>query len=103
MATAGPEQLLDKLPFLSLNPDEVRPQLVHRWSEYMKRWAQPDHPTLMPWREFMNLSNDDFVPAARALIDSWQSLPKQRINGVLRIFRAGRAHCCLILLIGTLR
>ena len=83
MATAGPEQLLDKLPFLSLGDDELRPKLVRRWSDYMKRWAQPDHPALMPWREFMNLGDDDFAEKAQTLIGSWQSLPEQRVNRLL--------------------
>ncbi len=83
VATAGPEQLLDKSPFLSQNDDELRPELVRRWSDYLKRWAEPDHPTLMPWREFMNLSEEGFAEQAGTLIGGWQSLPEERINRLL--------------------
>ncbi len=59
-----PEELLQKLPFISLSPDELRPPIVNRWRDYLARRAKPDDRVFGLWHDLLNLPEDSFAAAA---------------------------------------
>jgi cytochrome c553 len=80
----GSPELLEKLPFLSISPGELRPRLVARWSKYLERRSGPNHPALMPWHELMQLPVDGFAGQALARIEEWREWTFPQINPLVR-------------------
>ena len=50
-----PDPLETAIFFLSLAPDDLRPQIVARWRRYLKQRAQPNDPVFGPWHDLMAL------------------------------------------------
>lgn len=69
------EDLLNRLSFLSLKPEDIRRRLLQRWQEYMKDRAKPDHPTLGLWAELVKLPDDGFAEKAAAIVEQWKGRP----------------------------
>lgn len=69
------EDLLNRLSFLSLKPEDIRRRLLQRWQEYMKDRAKPDHPTLGLWAELVKLPDDGFAEKAAAIVEQWKTRP----------------------------
>jgi len=42
--------------YVSLGADDLKPGLIKRWREYLKRTAQPDHPVFGPWHAMLGRS-----------------------------------------------
>src|SRR5262249_33675417 len=61
--------------FLSLAPDDLRPQIVHRWRRFLERRAQPDDPVFGPWHDLMRLAAENFASQAKAVLESWKGRP----------------------------
>ena len=78
------EELLQKLPFISLSPDELRPQLIERWRHFLRQQAKPDHPVLGPLHDLARLDEAQFAAEAPALLE--QSLQKEHtaLNPLVR-------------------
>ncbi len=64
VATDQPESLLEKLSFISLKKDELKPRLIERWRQYLQPRAQPDHPVFGPWSELLRLADENFTQQA---------------------------------------
>jgi hypothetical protein len=76
VATGGlRDELLNRLSFLSLKPEDIRRRLLQRWQEYMKDRAKPDHPTLGLWAELVKLPDDGFAEKAAAILEQWKARP----------------------------
>lgn len=69
------DDLLNKLSFLSLKPEEIRRRLLQRWQEYLKDRAKPEHPTLGLWAELVKLPDDGFAEKAAAILEQWKARP----------------------------
>jgi hypothetical protein len=48
--------------FLSLQPDELRPQIVGKWRKYLDRVGSSEHPIWGLWHELMKLPAESFTP-----------------------------------------
>src|SRR5207249_3670421 len=46
VAAGDSDALLAKLPFMSLDPKDLRPRLIERWRQYLNEHAKPNHPVL---------------------------------------------------------
>jgi mono/diheme cytochrome c family protein len=69
------DDLLAKLSFLSLKPEEVRRRLIERWRDYLKDRAKPEHPTLGLWAELTALPGDGFAQKAAEKLEAWKARP----------------------------
>ncbi len=81
--TTKPEELLAKLPFLSLNPDELKPGLLTRWRQYLGDNVREDHPV---WRALTlrGVADDKFAEQAASRIAAWKELPDESFNPLVR-------------------
>lgn len=75
VATEPPDPLETAIFFLSLSPEDLRPQFIAKWRRYMERNAVEDHPVFGPWHDFSNLPNDDFATRSRQTIQQWINAP----------------------------
>ena len=46
VAAGTQNSLLANLPFLSIDPKDLRPRTVQRWQRYLEECAKPEHATL---------------------------------------------------------
>jgi cytochrome c553 len=69
------DELLAKFPFLTLKPDEIRPKLLERWSQYLKQHAQPDHAALGLWADLAALPEEGFAEKAAPVLEAWRNKP----------------------------
>lgn len=65
VATQKPDPLEDAVFFLSLSPNDLRPQIVSRWRRYLDSPARRDDPVFGPWHDLMRLPDAQFT-AGRA-------------------------------------
>jgi hypothetical protein len=82
-ATLPPDPLETAIFFLSLAPEDLRPQIVARWRRLLKQRAQPGDPVFGPWHDLMALADDDFAAAANGVIARWRSRPLGTGSGQL--------------------
>ncbi|MBL8828865.1 MAG: DUF1553 domain-containing protein, partial [Planctomycetaceae bacterium] len=65
VATTEPDVTETTIFFLSLTPDQLRPQITKRWRQLIARRAFPDDPVFGPWHDLMR------EPALRP--DEWKA------------------------------
>jgi hypothetical protein len=70
-AVEPPDPLETAIFFLSLAPEDLRPQIVARWRRYLKERARPDDAVFGPWHALMALPEAGFAAAARAMAENW--------------------------------
>jgi hypothetical protein len=75
-ATTPPDPLETAIFFLSLAPEDLRPQIVARWRRYLKDRDQTDDPVFGPWRDLMALPEADFAARAGAVLARWRARPQ---------------------------
>jgi mono/diheme cytochrome c family protein len=75
VAAGDTNTLLAKLPFMSLDPKDLRPRLLERWRRYLDEHAKPDHPALGLWHDLLKVPNDGFAEKSAAVIAGWESRP----------------------------
>jgi cytochrome c553 len=73
VAAGTQNTLLAKLPFLSLDPKDLRPRMIQRWQRYLDDHAKADHPVLGPWSELVKLPNEGFPEQAAPILARWQA------------------------------
>jgi hypothetical protein len=83
VATTPPDPLETAIFFLSLAPQDLRPQIVARWRRYLNRPARADDPVFGPWHELMNLPDASFSREAPAALKRWQARPAGTAPGQL--------------------
>src|SRR5207244_10027559 len=74
-ATLPPDPLETAIYFLSLAPEDLRPQIVARWRGYLRARSQPDDPVFGPWHDLMALPEPDFAADASAVLVRWHARP----------------------------
>jgi hypothetical protein len=98
IATTKPDPLETAIYYLSLSPDDLRPQIVHRWRKYVEKRGTTDDPVFRPWSELMRIeANGEEAFAARAaeIAARWQAVPEGlspgRINPLVKELLARQA------------
>jgi hypothetical protein len=74
-ATTPPDPLETAIFYLSLAPEDLRPQIVARWRRYLKERSRPDDLVFGPWHDLMALPDADFAAQASTLLARWQDRP----------------------------
>ena len=72
VAAGTQNTLLAKLPFLSLDPKDLRPRMIQRWQRHLDQHAKADHPVLGPWSELIKLPSENFAERASPVLARWQ-------------------------------
>ncbi|HZN36705.1 MAG TPA: DUF1549 domain-containing protein, partial [Pirellulaceae bacterium] len=74
VAAGESQSLLAKLPFLSLDPKDLRPRMIDRWRRYLEEHAKPDHTALGLWHDLLKVSTENFAASSKPVLARWQSL-----------------------------
>jgi hypothetical protein len=74
VAAGDSNSLLSKLPFMSLDPKDLRPRLVERWRRYLDEQAKADHPVLGLWHDLLKVPSDAFAVKASPVLARWQAV-----------------------------
>ena len=61
-ATTEPDPLETAIFFLSLAPEDLRPQIVARWRRYLEQRGDADDPVFGPWHELMSCPRPSLRP-----------------------------------------
>jgi Protein of unknown function (DUF1553)/Protein of unknown function (DUF1549)/Planctomycete cytochrome C len=83
VATTRPDPNEDAVFFMSLSPNQLRPQIVGRWRRYVARRSTSADPVFGPWGDFMRLSDEDFVSKAPAVTQRWLGFSRGTAPGQL--------------------
>ena len=83
VATTAPDPLETAIFFLSLAPEDLRPQIVSRWRRLIKDRARPDDPVFGPWHDLMAVVETELPSKARAIIERWRKRPAGTAAGCL--------------------
>jgi len=71
-----PDPLETAVFFLSLAPEDLRPQMVARWRWFLKQRATPLDPVFGLWHDLMQLSDTDFSAEASTVLARWETRPQ---------------------------
>ncbi len=71
-----PDPLEDAVFFLSLSPEQLRPQIVARWRRYIEKHAQPTDPIFGLWHDLMALPEDQLSAKVPEILSRWKALPE---------------------------
>jgi mono/diheme cytochrome c family protein len=82
-ATTEPDPMETAIFFLSLAPEDLRPQIVARWRRLLERRAVPDDPVFGPWPELMKAASAGGADACSAVVDAWRTRPAGTGTGQL--------------------
>ncbi len=82
-ATTPPDPLETAIFFLSLAPEDLRPQIVARWRRYVKDHSQPDDPVFGPWHDLMEVPEAKLASDAGAIMARWRTRPPGISHGQL--------------------
>ena len=83
VAVSPPDPMETAIYFLSLAPEDLRPQIVARWRRYLKKRARPDDPVFGPWHDLMGLPEFDFASEASAVVLKWRTRRSGTMPGEL--------------------
>lgn len=75
IAAGEANSLLSRLPFMSLDPKDLRPRLVERWRRYLETHARADDPVWGPWHDLLLVPAERFAEEAHAVLARWQQVP----------------------------
>jgi hypothetical protein len=91
-----PDPLETAIFYLSLAPEDLRPQIVARWRRYLKQRADSDDPVFGPWHDLLKLPDADFPAQASTVLAHWSARPAGTTTGQLNpLVRAALAHATL--------
>ncbi|HUE71158.1 MAG TPA: DUF1549 and DUF1553 domain-containing protein, partial [Pirellulaceae bacterium] len=78
IATQKPDPLESAIYYLSLSPDDLRPQIVHRWRKYVEKHGTSDDPVFGPWSELVRIDaagEASFAAKAAEIVGKWRNVP----------------------------
>jgi hypothetical protein len=87
-----PDSLLEKLPFLSLDRNDVRPRLADRWRAYIDSRSKREDPVFGPWSELIALPDADFSSRSAAMLAKWRDVPPGTQPGEINPLVLDRLH-----------
>jgi hypothetical protein len=76
VATTRPDPNEDAVFFMSLSPDQLRPQVVGRWRRYVALRSTPNDPVFGAWGDLIRLTDADFEKQSRAVLKQWLTKPR---------------------------
>ena len=82
-ATTPPDPLETAIFFLSLAPEDLRPQIVARWRRYLEQRVERSDPVFGPWKELMALPDLEYRAKSGAIISRWQAHRRGTQSGQL--------------------
>ena len=92
VATTEPDVAETTFFFLSLIPDQLRPQITRRWRQLIARRAFADDPVFGPWHDLMRDISLTAEPLATALLspDEWKArgIDQRIIDGLVKSLTA---------------
>ena len=71
VATRPADPLETAIFFVSLAPEDLRPQIVDRWRRYLASPERRADPVFGPWPDLMKLTEAEFSRAAKPVMDAW--------------------------------
>ncbi len=83
VATTEPDPLETAIFFLSLAPNDLRPQIVARWRRFLASPNRADDPVFGPWQDLMKLPASDYAAKAKAVVETWRAKPRGTAKGQL--------------------
>ncbi len=83
VAATRPDPNEDAVFFMSLSPDQLRPQIVGRWRRYVTLHSTPNDPVFGVWADYMRLTDADFEQSAAAVMKQWLAKPRGTAAGQL--------------------
>ncbi|HEV8003317.1 MAG TPA: PSD1 and planctomycete cytochrome C domain-containing protein [Planctomycetaceae bacterium] len=83
VATTRPDPNEDAVFFMSLSPDQLRPQIVGRWRRYLALRSTPNDPVFAAWADYMRLTDADFEQQVSAVTRQWLAKPRGTAAGQL--------------------
>ncbi|HET6326080.1 MAG TPA: PSD1 and planctomycete cytochrome C domain-containing protein [Planctomycetaceae bacterium] len=83
VATTRPDPNEDAVFFMSLSPDQLRPQIVGRWRRYLALRSTPNDPVFGVWADYMRLTDADFEQQASTVTKQWLAKPHGTAAGQL--------------------
>jgi hypothetical protein len=77
IATSEPEYLETTVFYLSLSPEDLRPQIISRWRRYVNAHSGPDDPVFGLWGELLHRgdADGDFATYAAQVLKRWNDVP----------------------------
>ena len=66
--------------FLSLSPNDLRPQMVARWRKYLEKRIQPDDRVFGPWHDLMRIEEKAIPAKAGEVLSRWK---KKSVNALI--------------------
>ncbi len=82
-ATTAPDPLETAVFFLSLAPEDLRPQIVTRWRRYLARRLRGDDPEFGPLHELLAVPDGDFAAESSAVVARLSARPRGAKPGEL--------------------
>lgn len=76
VATEKPDVTETAVFYLSLSPDDLKPQIVAAWRRYLERRASADDPVFGVWGAVASLADENFSQAASAAIAEQLARPR---------------------------
>ncbi len=77
-----PAAIAEKIQPVIASKNDVRPQLVKRWEEYLKRTAAMPQPVLGTWHQLSKASATEFAMEVEKLVASWSNADAPETKGV---------------------
>jgi Protein of unknown function (DUF1553)/Protein of unknown function (DUF1549)/Planctomycete cytochrome C len=82
-ATTSPDPLETAIFFLSLAPEDLRPQIVARWRRFLDQRAERNDPVFGPWHDLMALADSEYPANTAAIISRWRARRRGTQSGQL--------------------
>lgn len=82
-ATTPPDPLETAIFFMSLSPEDLRPQILARWRRYLEQRSRPDDPVFGLWGELIRLPESELADRSAELVERWLSKPRGTRPGQL--------------------
>jgi len=81
VATTRPDPNEDAVFFMSLSPNQLRPQIVGRWRRYVARRSTQSDPVFGAWGDLMRLGDASFEKQATQIVRQWLERPRGTDTG----------------------
>ncbi len=73
IAAGESDALAAKLPFMSLDPKDLRPRLLQRWQQYFDQHAKADDPVLGLWHDLLKVTTAEFGEKSQSILARWRA------------------------------
>jgi hypothetical protein len=83
IVTEKPDPLETTIYFLSLSPEDLRPQITARWRRYLESHARAENPVFGPWAEMMDVAEERLTDFMTEAVARWQAAPPGVARGQL--------------------